>query len=204
MTTESSLRSISAMPGKPPLPSQGASTDMLPVELTTPRLVIRPPRSADALQIFDAYTQDAEVARYMIWRPHDDLAQTQAFIDECVRAFPQGDKRAYVLATRAAPDVPIGMLEARVAGHAVDLGYVLARKYWGAGLMPEAIGSLASAVLGQREFFRVQATCDVENARSARTLEKAGFVREGRLERYTVHPNIGSEPRPSYMYAKCR
>lgn len=177
---------------------------MLPLELTTHRLAIRPPRPADAPQIFDAYTQDAEVARYMIWRPHDDASQTQAFIDECVRAFPLGVKRAYVLALRAAPEVPIGMLEARVAGHLVDLGYVLARRHWGAGLMPEAIDSLASAVLAQAEFFRVQATCDVENVRSARTLEKAGFVREGRLERYTVHPNIGSEPRPSYMYARCR
>jgi [ribosomal protein S5]-alanine N-acetyltransferase len=176
----------------------------LPNELATRRLIIRPPRSADAPQIFDAYTQDVEVARYMIWRPHDDVAQTQAFIDDCVEAFPRGIKRPYVLAMREAPGAPVGMLEARVGDHVVDLGYVLARKHWGVGFMPEAIDSLASAVLAMPRFFRVQATCDVENGKSARTLEKAGFVREGRHERFMVHPNISSEPRASYMYARCR
>lgn len=177
---------------------------MLPDELTTRRLTIRPPRAADAPRIFDGYTQDAGVARYMIWRPHHDPAQTQAFIDECIEAFRHGVKRPYMLALREDPETPIGMLEARMAGHVVDIGYVLARKHWGAGLMPEAIESLASAILASPGFFRVQATCDVENVQSARTLEKAGFTREGRHERFMVHPNVDSEPRASYMYARCR
>jgi ribosomal-protein-alanine N-acetyltransferase len=53
-------------------------------------------------------------------------------------------------------------------------------------------------------FHRVQATCDIENAGSFHALEKAGFVRERRLERYTVHPNLSTEPRPCFMYARCR
>ncbi|MCG2592746.1 GNAT family N-acetyltransferase [Ramlibacter sp. XY19] len=52
--------------------------------------------------------------------------------------------------------------------------------------------------------FRVHAACDVENRPSQRALEKAGFMREGRLERFTVHPNISPEPRACYMYARCR
>ena len=71
-------------------------------------------------------------------------------------------------------------------------------------MMPEAIAALTSAALALPEIFRVQATCDVDNLKSARALEKAGFTREGRLDRFMVHPNVSAEPRPRYMYAKCR
>ena len=96
------------------------------------------------------------------------------------------------------------MLEARVQGATVDIGYVLARSHWGKGFMPEAIQALAGVALQSSSVFRVQATCDTENIPFQRALEKSGFSREGRLDRYTVHPNISSEPRACFMYAKCR
>lgn len=43
-----------------------------------------------------------------------------------------------------------------------------------------------------------------ENHSSQRTLEKAGFAREGRMERYMIHPNISAEPRACFMYSRCR
>jgi [ribosomal protein S5]-alanine N-acetyltransferase len=177
---------------------------MLPQSLTTHRLLLRAPQPADGRKIFDAYTQSAEVARYMVWRPHTAVSQTEAFIAECMALFGEGTRWPYVLALHHAPDAPIGMLEARASGHTVDIGYVLAAAYWGQGLMPEAIDVLATAALASPAFFRVQATCDVNNSNSARVLEKAGFKREGRLERFVVHPNISPEPGPSYMYARCR
>lgn len=177
---------------------------MLPNELATRRLLLRAPQPSDARKIFDAYTQSPEVARYMVWRPHTVVAQTEAFIAECIALFGEGARRPYILALHDTPDSPIGMLEALAYGHTVDIGYVLAPAYWGRGLMPEAIDSLASAALAAPTFFRLQATCDVNNRNSARVLEKAGFQREGRLERFVVHPNISPEPGPSYMYARCR
>jgi len=98
----------------------------------------------------------------------------------------------------------IGMLEARRNSHVVDIGYVLARAHWGHGLMTEAVRALADTALGNPEVFRVQATCDVDNRASARVLEKSGFSCEGRLQRHTVHPNIDREPRPCFLYARCR
>jgi [ribosomal protein S5]-alanine N-acetyltransferase len=96
------------------------------------------------------------------------------------------------------------MLEARIQGTTVDIGYVLARFHWGKRFMPEAIQALASTALESPGIFRVQAACDTENIPSKRALEKAGFVREGRLARLTIHPNISPEPRACFMYAKCR
>ncbi len=112
--------------------------------------------------------------------------------------------RPYVLTMRDSPDQPIGMLEARLSAHTLDMGYVLAREHWRTGLMSEAIAAMVEAAFTQPECFRVQATCHVDNAASARTLEKSGFAREGRLERYAINPNISDEPEPCFMYARCK
>jgi ribosomal-protein-alanine N-acetyltransferase len=176
----------------------------LPGFFHTERLILREPKPSDARTVFEAYTQDPEVARYTVWRPHTSFAETDEFISGCVRDWPSGCRLAYVLTLRDAPDRAIGMFEARPSSHVVDIGYVLSRAHWGQGLIPEVIRAVSDTALGAPGVFRVQATCDVDNRGSARALEKAGFSREGRLERHTVHPNIDSQPRPCFLYARCR
>lgn len=177
-------------------------TISLPDQLRTQRLTLRAPRTSDAAHLFAAYTQDSAVARYMTWRPHSLLSQTEGFIDYCIRGLEADRGRPYLLVPHDNDDVPVGMLEARLQTHTIDIGYVLQRSHWGEGLMPEAIAAFTEAALSLPEYFRVQATCDTENLASARTLEKSGFVREGRLERHAVLPNLGAEPRASFMYAR--
>lgn len=177
---------------------------LLPTTFETPRLLARLPVPGDAELLFAAYTHDPAVSRYMVWRPHKSLAETSQFITECIAASQRETRFPYILAKREEPESPIGMLEARPLQHCVDIGYVLAKAQWGLGYMPEAVSHLAAIALARPSFYRVQAFCDVENKPSQRTLEKAGFKLEGRHERFFVHPNVSSEPRPCFMYALCR
>ncbi len=177
---------------------------MLPATFETSRLLARLPVPRDATGIFSSYAGKPEVMRYMVWRPHVEPATTEAFVSECIAAAGAGIRMSYVLSRRSEPDVPIGMLEARTQDFKVDLGYVLAPSAWGCGYMPEAISALTTLALAAARVFRVQAFCDVENIPSQRALEKSGFLREGRHERFFVHPNVSPEPRPCYMYAKCK
>jgi ribosomal-protein-alanine N-acetyltransferase len=176
----------------------------LPSVFETARLLARLPQDSDADALFASYTNNPRVSRYMMWTPHKSVTETQEFIAECIAAVKREARFPFVLATKERPDEPIGMLEARPSKHTVDLGYVLAPAHWGNGYMPEAVRSLSAWALSQQRFFRIQAFCDVENRPSQRTLEKAGFLREGRHERFVIHPNLGPEPRPCYMYALCR
>ena len=86
----------------------------------------------------------------------------------------------------------------------IEVGYALARPYWGKGYMTEIMRTVIDWALTQPDIFRVQAFCDVENIASARVMEKAGMAREGLLRRYVVHPNISAEPRDAYLYAVVR
>ncbi len=176
----------------------------LPRVFETPTLLARLPMGADAELLFSAYTSNPLVSRYMMWRPHQSVAETEAFIAGCIKAAEEETRFPYILAVKGRPAEPIGMLEARPSSHTVDLGYVLAPTHWGKGYMPEAVRGLSEWALAQERFFRVQASCDIENRPSQRTLEEAGFTREGRHERFIVHPNLSPDPRPCYMYARFR
>lgn len=176
----------------------------LPGFIHTERLLLREPRSSDARELFEDCTRDPQVMRYLPWRPHASVADTEQFIAGCVRDWTSGLKLPYVVTLRDTPDHAIGMFEARPRSHLIEIGCMVGRTHWGQGLMSEAAKALADAALGNPRIFRVQATCEVDNLGSARLLEKAGFLREGRLERCTVYPNIDPDPRPCFLYALTR
>ena len=68
--------------------------------------------------------------------------------------------------------------------------------------MTEVVSQLLNQLLALKGACRVEATCRVENAASARVLEKSGFTKEGVLRYWAVFPNISSEPQDCYVYSK--
>ncbi len=176
---------------------------MFPDTFETARLILRPIAPTDCDPIFDTYAQDAEVTRYLTWRPHRSRSDTADHIARCV-ATPATDARNYVLTSRDAGSV-IGAFDLRrPMPHRLEFGYVLARAHWGRGLMTEALTEVAQWSLSQKLLFRVASFCDVENYASARVMEKAGLVQEGLLRRWIIHPNISDEPRDCLLYARVR
>ena len=162
---------------------------MLPNSFDTARLVLRPIAAEDADVIFNTYAQDEEVTRYVIWRPHKNLGETRAYIEHCI-ATPHDIERTYVLVGKGDNIIRGAFALRQRALHRLDCGYVLARRWWQQGLMTEALSEITAWGLCQPSIFRV--------------LGKSGFVREGMLRRWLVHPNVSDEPRDCYSYARVR
>jgi RimJ/RimL family protein N-acetyltransferase len=141
--------------------------------------------------------------RYLIWRAHRSLSETKAYVERCIST-PQEVERTYVLVGREDKLVRGAFALRQRAPHRLDCGYVLARRWWRQGLMTEILTEVTSWALRQGSVFRIGAVCDVDNVGSARVLEKAGFVREGLLRRWLLHPNISDEPRDCCSYARVR
>ncbi len=174
---------------------------MFPDQSETFRLILRPIEANDADAVFEGYAQDPVVSRFLIWRPHSAIAETRAFIAHCLEA---SSSRTYTVVERESGRL-IGCLDLRrEAPHRIGFGYVLARPWWGMGLMTEALSEIVAWSLRQDGVWRVEAVCDVENPASARVMEKAGLMREGVLKRWLVHPNLGPEPRDCFSYAIIR
>ncbi len=60
-----------------------------------------------------------------------------------------------------------------------EIGYELAPKYWGQGIMTEAIGAVLQFGFTTMGLHRVEAQIHPANIGSRRVLEKLGFVQEG-------------------------
>lgn len=67
--------------------------------------------------------------------------------------------------------------------YSAELGYWLTPRFWGKGIMAQAIEEICSIAYSQTELVRIQAKVISCNAASIRTLEKSGFTREGVLQR---------------------
>ncbi len=171
-----------------------------PEHIETERLVLRKPRMDDARAIFDGWAQDKKVTRYLAWRPHERIEQTQEFVQGCLSGWEQETRFPYMITLKETGEV-IGMIDPRLEGHKVSIGYGAARAYWGKGYVPEATRALIEWALQQPSIYRIYATTDVENCASRRVLEKAGMQCEGILRKFIIHPNISDIPRDSYIYA---
>lgn len=172
----------------------------MPEQFETERLVLRKPRLEDAHAIFEGWAQDPEVTRYLTWRPHERIEQTQEFVRGCIRAWESNTRFPYMITLKETGEV-IGMIDPRIEGPKMGLGYAVGHAHWSKGYMPEAAHAVVNWAFQQPSLYRVYATTDVKNIASRRVLEKVGMQCEGILRKYIIHPNIGDVPRDSYIYA---
>jgi RimJ/RimL family protein N-acetyltransferase len=172
----------------------------MPAQIETERLLLRKPRLEDASAIFEGWAQDREVTRYLTWRPHEQIEQTQEFVRGCLRAWDGETRFPYMITSQETGEV-LGMIDPRVEGSKVGIGYVAARAHWGKGYVPESTRAIINWAFQHPTLYRVYATTDIENVASRRVLEKVGMQCEGILRKYILHPNISNVPRDSYMYA---
>jgi len=174
-----------------------------PETIQTERLILRQACREDAPAIFNGYAQNPEVTRYMTWKPHKNIQETEQFLSACQKLWHDGKDFAYAITLKGNGQL-IGMFAVHPMNLKIEVGYGMAHSFWGKGYMTEVLRAVIDWALAQPDIFRVQAICDVENIGSARVMEKAGMSREGTLRRYILHPNISDKPRDVYMYAIVR
>jgi len=83
--------------------------------------------------------------------------------------------------------------------HTAELGYWLSEKFWGRGIMSEAVGAFRDFCFANFSLRRLYAEPFANNPASARVLEKAGFVLEGRLKNNAIK---NGKLLDSLLYAK--
>jgi ribosomal-protein-alanine N-acetyltransferase len=98
-----------------------------------------------------------------------------------------GTSHTFFVVRHGSGDVAGGVTVGKIVrgvSQSCELGYWMAKKHAGQGLMSEALGALVPHVFGELGLHRIEAACIPENMPSRRLLEKAGFLHEGRLRGY--------------------
>jgi ribosomal-protein-alanine N-acetyltransferase len=148
--------------------------------LQTPRLTLRRMRSDDA-EAMHAYASDPEVARHMLWDPHESLRDSENFLRFVRERYSRGDPAGWGIEDRETGRFigSCGIQAWSPENARAELGYVLAREHWGRGIMTEAVSAVVGFGFERIGFNRLEARCLDGNAASARVLEKAGMTYEG-------------------------
>jgi [ribosomal protein S5]-alanine N-acetyltransferase len=162
------------------------------VTMETGRLRLRWIVEADAQALYEVYA-DPLVARYLSRPAFTDFAQAKKLVETANACYASGDSVNFAVERKA---------DARVLGNCMlfrfhresrraEIGYSMARAYWGEGYMHEALLALIDYAFGPLDLNRLEADIDPRNAASARSLERLGFVKEGVLrERWIVAGEI--------------
>ncbi|HTS94005.1 MAG TPA: GNAT family N-acetyltransferase [Stellaceae bacterium] len=152
-------------------------SESVPV-LETPRLRLRPFELSDAPGLHEAYG-DPEAMRYWDFPAHASLAETERALRWVMKHNPY----AYGVWAIALKDGGrcIGLVNyhhREQRNRRLEVGYILARRYWRRGLMTEAMTALLEHCFEALGVRRVEALIHPENLASARLAEKLGFRRE--------------------------
>ena len=147
-------------------------------KITTQRLVLKRPDKTINKSVFASLVGDWDIAKWLSDVP-----------------FPYTEKHAEKFIKRSSPDdlrFSVFYDEILVGGVGVsfeennqlDLGYWIAKDYWGNGFATEASKGLIDYVKNETEFKAITACYVKGNKTSAKVLKKLGFIKIGECEEY--------------------
>jgi len=174
---------------------------MTPSQLTTPRLILRRTRDGDAINLFRNYCSDLMCSQFLTRKPHNDIEQTQCFLDQWCD-FPwehDAENFAWVIALSSS-DEAIGVFIVTQDADTAEIHFGINRQYWRHGLMTEAGSAVTEWLMSQAGLTKVSTVCDVENQGAIGVLEKLGFQKEGILQNYLLLPAFGDSARDGCLY----
>ena len=153
------------------------------------------PLTSDDLEYFYLWASDPEVAKSMTWEAYTSRVDAEKFLKEIAENHPWF--KAICL-----DGIPIGSItltqEKGCSSCHAELGYVLAKAYWGKNITTAAVKLAISNGFNDLKINRIEAFVDPDNIASQKVLIKSGMHCEGLLKNHTI---FKGKLRDSYLYS---
>jgi [ribosomal protein S5]-alanine N-acetyltransferase len=163
--------------------------------LATDRLLLRPFRMDDVPAV-ERMLSTPHVAEYTLSFPHPSPPGfAQDWISRHAIWAERGIHLQWAIALR--DDTPVGAIGIALLSDPPhgDIGYWVGPEHWNRGYATEATRAVIAYGVGRLSLPRIQASCFVGNAASARVLQKAGMVEEGTLRAHLVKDGVPRDVR---------
>lgn len=136
---------------------------------------------------FMEWATDDEVTKYMMWNSYTSRSEAENFFVNVVEKHPWF--KAICLGKKVIGSIT---LDEGKGAHSckAELGYVIARQYWGNGRATQATNLAIKTGFEDLDIERIEAYVDPVNIGSQRVLEKNGFVKEGLLKKCIIHKGV--------------
>ena len=145
-------------------------------EIRTARLLLRPYSLSDAEDVYE-YASDPEWGRFLPLPSPYKLTHAESHVAEMfLSPWDENPTFAICLQEKVVGDVRIRVDAKKKTA---ELGYSIAKKLWGKGLMVEAVVAAVNWLFENSDTVKVSARADLENRQSWRVMEKLGMKREG-------------------------
>lgn len=181
----------------------------LPVPLTTPRLLIRPPQLGDGvavnagiLESFKTLHQSVEWAKEKPTVEESEIYVRQAVANWILKNNDEPYLPLFIF------DKPTGAFIGATGYHhinwdipTIETGYWIRDSCSGQGLMTEAVNAITQYAFKQLKVKRITITCDVDNVRSQKIPERLSYTLEATFKANRRKPITG-ELSDTSVYAK--
>lgn len=157
------------------------------VTLETERLILRRFTADDAPAMFANWAADKEVTRYLPWREYEREEDVKKYLEDLTARYCSEKFYDWCIVPKETGE-PIGSAGAvRVDDElsTIGIGYCIGRKYWGHGIVPEAVHAMLKHFFEILGAVRVTGSHFAENPKSGRVLLKCGMKEEGLLRKST-------------------
>ena len=150
------------------------------VPLSTPRLALVALSLEDAPAVF-SYASDPEISRLVAWPRHENIVTSRRFLARSLVGYAQGGHYEWGLMRRTDQAFlgTCGFGELDVARGVGELGYVLAKPYWGQGYATEAAAAVIQFGFSKLGLQVIEANAFPENIASLRVMSKLGMQYRG-------------------------
>lgn len=167
-----------------------AVVDLTNVVLETERLILRAWKETD-LEDFYEYAKVDGVGQMAGWESHKSLQESKTILEMFIR-----EKKTFALEIKENHKV-IGSLGLENMSLLLsekyenwigrEVGYVLSKKYWGKGLMPEGVKRVIEFCFEDENYDYLICSHWIRNLQSQRVIEKSGFQFIKEAMRKTLH-----------------
>ena len=158
-------------------------------ELATKRLTLRRFEQEDAESIFYNWASDEEVTKYLNWKPHKNIEESEQILQDWLNRYENNDyyQWAIELNELEQPIGSIGVVEVDETLEAVMIGYCIGKEFWNKGYTTEALTEVIRFLMNEVGVTRVWAYHDANNPISGKVMIASGMEYEGTMRKAAVN-----------------
>ena len=98
--------------------------------LETKRLLLRPLKQSDAIDIFENWASDEDFPKYMTWSAHKNIEETKKIVDMWIKEYEDPKTIRFMIVLKSTNEV-IGQINVvKIVDDIPEIGYLIMKKYW--------------------------------------------------------------------------